>query len=149
MIMTPEMGIIENGAHTLPVRVYFEDTDTGGVVYYANYLKYAERARTEMLRCIGFPHSILIKKYGINFVVRHCEADYFASSYLDDELIISSGKIVIEPASLRVEQKIMTRTIQIAKLLVKLVSVNKQGKPTRLPKSFCDALSPLLDVRIS
>ena len=75
------MGIIENGVHTLPVRVYFEDTDTGGVVYYANYLKYAERARTEMLRCIGFPHSILIKKYGINFVVRHCEADYFASSY--------------------------------------------------------------------
>tara|TARA_B100000700_G_C14694677_1_gene691623 strand:+ start:274 stop:717 length:444 start_codon:yes stop_codon:yes gene_type:complete len=147
--MTPEIGVIKNGAHKLPIRVYFEDTDTGGIVYYANYLKYAERARTEMLRCIGFPNTILIKKYGINFVVRHCEADYFASSYLDDELIISSGKILIEPASLQVEQKIMRRTTRITKLLVKLVGVNKHGKPTRLPKSFCDALSPLLDVRVS
>ena len=53
----PETGLVKNGVHVFPVRVYFEDTDSGGIVYYANYLRFAERARTEMLRCIGYSHS--------------------------------------------------------------------------------------------
>ena len=66
------------------VRVYYEDTDAGGVVYYANYLKFAERARTEALRSVGLEQTELMEKSGIAFVVRHCEAEFFRPARLDD-----------------------------------------------------------------
>ena len=68
-------GCFDGSRHLYAVRVYYEDTDVGGVVYYANYLKFAERARTELLRMIGYAHSDMIERDGLSFAVRRCEAD--------------------------------------------------------------------------
>jgi acyl-CoA thioester hydrolase len=73
----PEVGSVKNGVHVFPLRVYLEDTDSGGIVYYANYLKFAEPVRTELLRCMGYPHANMMSDDGLVFAVRRCEVDYF------------------------------------------------------------------------
>jgi len=140
----PEVGLVENGVHIFPVRVYFEDTDSGGIVYYANYLKYAERARTELLRCVGYPHANMMSDDGLVFAVRSCEVDYFKPAYLDDALAVYSGNVEIKSASLWIEQIIKREANEIAKILVRLACVGEAGKPIRLPNNLRDALSPLL-----
>jgi len=147
--MRPEAGLNKNGTHILPIRVYFEDTDTAGVVYYANYLRYAERARTEMLRSVGYRHTDLMSSNKLVFAVRRCEVDYLTPARLDDQLVIISGQVVIEAAGLWIEQRIQRGVEEIAKLLVRLVCVGETGKPVRLPKRLCDALLPLLAVKTS
>lgn len=84
--MTDATPRLEGKTFILPVRVYYEDTDAGGVVYYANYLKYAERARTEMLRHLGIENSVLQARHGLAFVVRHISVDYMRPARLDDRL---------------------------------------------------------------
>jgi len=84
----PRHGEIAAGCHRCVFRVYYEDTDAGGVVYYANYLKIAERARTEMLRCLGVEQEKLRREAGIGLVVRRCTADFIAPARLDDELTV-------------------------------------------------------------
>jgi 4-hydroxybenzoyl-CoA thioesterase len=86
-------------------RVYYEDTDAGGVVYYVNYLKFMERARTELLRAGGFMQSQLATE-GVLFVVHSCEARYFAPARLDDELLVSADVIELNRASLRFRQQV-------------------------------------------
>lgn len=88
--MTAISGHIEAGRHFFPVRVYYEDTDAGGIVYYANYLKFAERARTEMLRLVGLNQSQLKKENGILFAVRSLTIDYRRPAVLDDLLEVVS-----------------------------------------------------------
>ena len=80
----PEGGAIADGKHWLAVRVYYEDTDAVGVVYHASYLRFAERARTEMMRCLGLEHSVLKARLGLSFTVRRCVVDYLAPARLDD-----------------------------------------------------------------
>jgi YbgC/YbaW family acyl-CoA thioester hydrolase len=87
---SPESGRIEGGVHRLPLRVYYEDTDAVGIVYHANHLKFAERARTEMLRCLGLDHSIVRERFGLAFTVRRCLVDYLAPARLDDGLVIET-----------------------------------------------------------
>lgn len=87
--MTDPIPRLEGKTFILPVRVYYEDTDAGGVVYYANYLKYAERARTEMLRHLGIENSVLQARHGLAFVVRHISVDYMRPARLDDRLEVS------------------------------------------------------------
>ncbi len=84
--MTLRSGTVQDDAHQFPLRVYYEDTDAAGIVYYANYLQFAERARTEMLRLLGFEHDELRRATGVVFAVRRCSADYLAPARLDDEL---------------------------------------------------------------
>src|SRR5712671_6087187 len=86
--------------HRFGLRVYYEDTDAGGVVYYANYLKFAERARTEMLRHVGFEQEALRRTTGRVFAVRHCSADYLAPARLDDELVVETRLTALGGASL-------------------------------------------------
>ena len=148
MMENPEAGLVKNGIHIFPVRVYFEDTDSGGVVYYANYLKYAERARTELLRCMGYPHAAMMSDCGLAFVVRRCEVDYFEPAYLDDVLAVHSGNVEIKSASLLIEQTIIRETNEIAKILVRLACVGETGVPNRLPNELRDALLPLLAIKI-
>ena len=76
--MTLPSGTVQGDVHHFPLRVYYEDTDAAGIVYYANYLKFAERARTEMLRLLGFEHGEMRRDSGRAFAVRHCSADYLA-----------------------------------------------------------------------
>ena len=88
--MSAPSGTIEEGTHRFTVRVYYEDTDSGGIVYYANYLKFAERARTEMLRLAGINQTEMASRYGMSFAVRDCAIDFRRPAHLDDLLEVRS-----------------------------------------------------------
>ena len=81
-------GMIDGGVHVYPVRVYYDDTDAAGIVYYANYLRMAERARTEMLRMVGVKHTALVRDNGVSIADSRCEVDYLLPARLDDDLHI-------------------------------------------------------------
>jgi acyl-CoA thioester hydrolase len=117
---------------TFPTRVYFEDTDAGGIVYYANYLKFAERARTEALRSLGFSQFTLMKEKDLRFVVRSCHLNCLAPAYLDDILDIKTYFKEPKYAKLVVSQVILREDQLIASLEVVLACINPEGKPVRI-----------------
>ena len=122
---------------TLPVRVYYEDTDAGGVVYYANYLKFCERARTEWLRTIGVSQQALIDEQGLAFVVRSVQADYLASARLDDALEVVTRVAMLRRASLLFEQRIMRgqELLFTTRVLLASIDLHRQ-KPVAIPASL-------------
>lgn len=123
--------------HKYPVRIYYEDTDAGGIVYHANYLRYAERARTEMLRDLGYVHSELLKERGIGFVVRHIEIDYQRPAVLDDLLTVCSQITRVGGASFDIEQTIKKSDDIICVLKLILVCMNVNNfTATRVPKEI-------------
>jgi acyl-CoA thioester hydrolase len=119
-------------SHTFSVRVYFEDTDTGGIVYYANYLKFSERARTEFLRDFGFSHFKIMKEQEVMFVVRSCVLNCLAPAHLDDVLEIKTHLKAPGHAKLALSQVIMREDQIIATLEVVLACVNLKGKPVKM-----------------
>jgi len=127
--------------HQNTVRVYYEDTDSGGVVYHANYLKYAERSRTEMLRKYKIEQENLKNNYSIKFVVKDLFIEYFLAAKLDDLLIIQSSIIKISSAKIKMQQSIYNRKKLLAKINITLGSINLEGKPSRLPKFVLNILS--------
>jgi acyl-CoA thioester hydrolase len=129
------------GAHVFNLRVYYEDTDSEGIVYYANYLKFAERGRTELLRAAGIEHSVFWRTHGIGFAVRRVTADYLAPARLDDALAVHTRMISIRGASLIAEQTIRRGTEDLARLLVRIACVNRDGRVARLPQSLRTALN--------
>lgn len=116
-----------------PVRVYYEDTDAGGVVYYANYLKFAERARTEWLRSLGINQDTLWSEYGLGFIVRRCDVDYRAPARLDDALEVSCEIEESGRSKLIIRQEVRRSGDVLALLCVTVVCVNEQLRPVRLP----------------
>jgi len=127
------------GGFIWPVRVYYEDTDAGGVVFHANYLKFFERARTEWLRATGISHHALVQEHGIVFVVRHVAIDYLAPAKLDDELSITVAVEKIGGASVYFLQQAWhagsgeTRLLATAR--VKVVCVDADAmRPTPFPE---------------
>ena len=128
-----------DGVHLHPLRVYYEDTDAGGVVYYANYLKFAERARTEMLRDLGVDPPALAAFEGVAFAVSRCEADYLAPARLDDELTVRTRIVKMSAATLEAEQIISRGATDCARLVVRLACVNRAGRPVRLPENILAA----------
>lgn len=122
--------------HLLQVRVYYEDTDAGGIVYHTSYLRFAERARTEMLRAKGFEHAELFKTQGIAFTVRHMEVDFQAPARLDDLLEVCTSLLEITGASVTLLQEISCRNQALVTLKVRLACVNLQGRAVRLPSEF-------------
>ena len=119
-----------------PVRVYYEDTDSGGVVYYANYLKFMERARTEWLRQFGFEQDELIHNEGVIFAVRSVQVDYLLPARFNDELSVSAKLIEQGRASLTIEQKIsrVADSSLLCKGSVKIVSLRPDSfKPCAIP----------------
>lgn len=122
-----------------PVRVYYEDTDSGGVVYYANYLKFMERARTEWLRQLGFEQDELIQKDNVLFAVRSLQVDYLLPARFNDELIVSAELIEQGRASLTIEQKITCAADNslLCKGSVKIVSLRPDSfKPCAIPEQI-------------
>src|SRR5260221_12759686 len=105
LMRTSATHALAGGVHRFALRVYYEDTDAAGIVYYANYLKFAERARTEMLRLLGFEQDALRRATGRVFAVRHCSADYLAPPRLDDELTVESRLTALVAASLQIAQR--------------------------------------------
>ena len=135
-------GEKKDGAFLFPVRVYYEDTDAGGIVYYANYLKFAERARTEHLRALGVRQQEGLQeneKFG--FVVRHCEIDYKAPAMLDDELIVSCRVTEASGAAAEITQEVLRGDQVLAAIQVKVVYVSLATKrPVRIPKDLLEKM---------
>lgn len=120
-------------AHRQTVRVYFEDTDAAGIVYYANYLKFAERARTDMLRDLGVSHAEMMKHDGLVLVVRRCEIDYLKPARLDDLLTIETEAAKLGGASVELRQRVLRGNEILAELKVLVVCIGKDGRPARIP----------------
>ena len=139
----PRHGEIAAGCHRCVFRVYYEDTDAGGVVYYANYLKIAERARTEMLRCLGVEQEKLRREAGIGLVVRRCTADFIAPARLDDELTVLTRLAAQAGAALELAQEIRRGEETLARLDSKIACIAANGRPTRLPAPLLAALATL------
>ena len=128
----------------LGVRVYYEDTDSGGVVYYANYLKYIERGRTEFLRELGFNQDQLIAQDNILFIVRSIEANYLSPAFLDDLIEVYTEIKSVSHASLTFAQKIVNieKNTVLFNAEVKIVSVLKNNfKPCALPQVILEELN--------
>ena len=115
------------------IKIYYEDTDAGGVVYYSNYLKFLERARTEMLESIGLSNKKLLEDYNTLIIVKSCNIEYTAPARLEDKIQIYSSIETLNKASFDVIQNIKKNHILIVKAKVKLVTVNKDGKPIKIP----------------
>jgi acyl-CoA thioester hydrolase len=126
--------------HVFAVRVYYEDTDAAGIVYYVNYLKFAERARTEMLRLLGFEQQRMRDERGVAFAVKSCSVDYVQAARLDDALEVHSSVLEIGGASLRLRQAILRGGETVAEILVRLAVMNRDGRPVRLPADLRDRL---------
>jgi acyl-CoA thioester hydrolase len=129
-------GRVSDGVHVFPVRVYYEDTDAGGVVYYANYLKFAERARTEMMHLLDAGYGDLVAEGGLTFAVRRCEVDFLAPARLDDVLEVRTKVTATDAASVS-DEKALTR------LHVRLACLNDAGRPARIPSALRAALQTL------
>jgi acyl-CoA thioester hydrolase len=168
----PGSGRIEGGLHRLPVRVYYEDTDAGGIVYHANYLRWAERARTEMMRLLGAEHSRMVADEGAMFAVRRCALEFDRPARLDDVLEVRTRVVGVGGATLELEQVVVasgeggSRGVRgggpvdaIAgigdkrgaspgsgaqvRISLTLCCLNRGGRPVRLPASVGEALRAL------
>jgi acyl-CoA thioester hydrolase len=127
--------------HTLPITVYYEDTDMAGIVYYANYLRYIERARSEIVEELGIDQNAM-RAEGIVFAVRRVEADYIGAARLGDRLTVATTHRAESPVRWLFEQEVCRGEDVIFRALVTAVTMTVQGKPTRLPQEIRDRLSP-------
>ncbi len=118
--------------HVFPIRVYYEDTDMGGVVYHANYLRFIERARSDWVRNLGNDQNAM-RDQGIVWVVRRIEADYLSPAKFDDELIVETEMISISGVRLTMAQLVRRGQTEIFRATVTAVCINSEGKPIRLP----------------
>jgi acyl-CoA thioester hydrolase len=123
--------------------VYYEDTDAAGVVYYANYLKFAERARTELLRRLGLDHGRLAGEQGGAFAVRRCAIDYLAPARLDDLLEIRTRLLGARGATIDLRQRVCRDGAVLADLEIRLVVLDRRLRPMRLPRPLRAALEGL------
>ena len=114
-------------------KIYYEDTDSGGVVYYANYLKFIERARAEMINELGFTLTTLLKDHDRLFLVKKIECDYIESCKLEDTLKVQSRVLVLKNASFVLEQNLLKQNKIIFRSKIVMVCVNSQGAPSKIP----------------
>ena len=126
------------------IKVYYEDTDAGGVVYYANYLKYLERARTEALIKIGLSNLKIRDNFKALIIVKSCNIDYKKSAYLEDELNIKSYILSLTKTSFVMSQTIIKNEIVIVEAKIQLVFVNEKAKPIKIPKLLTDKFKPYI-----
>ena len=118
------------------IKVYYEDTDSGGVVYYANYLKFLERARTEMLNSENLSNTKLLKENKIFIIVKSCNINFMKPAKLEDELEVISHIKTVTKTSFIMHQSILKKNEMISDAEVHLVIVNEQGKPTKFPDTL-------------
>ena len=135
-------------AHGYAVRVYYEDTDAGGVVYHANYLRFAERARTEALRDLGAPHAQMASQHGLMFMVRRVKVDYLGPALLDDSLYVITKPFTIRAASVELNQRVVRsaepeRTLVDLEVWLACVRLADQ-RPARLPARWREALNGMV-----
>ena len=122
--------------HEFPVRVYYEDTDMGGIVYYANYLRYIERARSDWVRNLGVDQNAMRDEDGVVFVVRRVEADYLKTAKFDDALLIRTAVKSVTGARLVMSQEVVRGDEALFRAEVTVVCVGRGGAPARLPANI-------------
>tara|TARA_A100001234_G_C12602256_1_gene375606 strand:+ start:54 stop:452 length:399 start_codon:yes stop_codon:yes gene_type:complete len=118
------------------VKVYYEDTDVGGVVYYANYLKFLERARSEAIYSLGYTNSSILKKFEVLLIVKSCKIDYKKPAMFEDTLEILSEIKSFTKTSFLMKQIILRNNEVISDAEIHLVSVDKNGKPSKIPEDL-------------
>jgi len=122
--------------HIFPVHVYYEDTDLAGIVYYANYFKYIERARTEWVRMMGIDQNLLREQDGLVFAVKHVEADYISPARFDDELHVATSLDALTGARVVLQQDVKRGADLLFSSKVTLVALSADGRAVRLPAAF-------------
>ena len=122
--------------HRFPIRVYYEDTDMGGIVYHANFLKFIERARSDWVRNMGISQTRMLEEHGTVFVVRRIEADYLSPGKYDDELEVHTIPASVSGARLVMDQKVMRGRDLLFSAQVTIVCINEDGQPVRLPANI-------------
>ncbi|WP_339863742.1 tol-pal system-associated acyl-CoA thioesterase [Paremcibacter congregatus] len=150
--LSPHSGIIKDREHILPLRVYYEDTDAGGIVYYANYLKYMERGRSDMLRGLSINQADMLKFLDpddIKFVVIRAEVDYVKPARLDDEITVHTSVSELGNASLVMTQDVRRDGEVLARGVVKAAALNQNDRPARLPGDVRDKLKKIVKVEDS
>ncbi|MEJ0061819.1 MAG: tol-pal system-associated acyl-CoA thioesterase [Alphaproteobacteria bacterium] len=133
-----------DAAHRFSLRVYYEDTDAGGIVYYANYLRFFERARTEWLRIAGIDHTELKRRYGLIFAVRSCDIDYLAPARLDDLLEVVTEIRHLGASRLDMTQFIRHEEKTLTTADVTVVAIGLDGRPVRIPDDLRRIIAPLI-----
>lgn len=119
--------------YRLPIRVYYEDTDMAGIVYYANYLRYIERGRSEWVREVGLDQNRMKDVQGIVFAVRRVEADYLAPARLDDELVVETWVESRKPVRMVMGQEVKRGDAVLFRAMVTVICMTLEGRPVRLP----------------
>ena len=133
-----------SSAHRWPLRVYFEDTDAGGMAYHANYLRWAERARTESLRAMGLPHQMLMEGHHSILVVRRIEVEYWRPAKLDDAVVVETRVIAVRGVTIVLDQRMVPAEGEagtLAALRVELACIDRHSlRPKRIPEPWRSAL---------
>lgn len=136
------LGRVEADAHLFPVRVYWEDTDAGGIVYYANYLKFAERARSDMLRLIGVDQAAIWRD-GAMFAVRDVKVEYLRPARLDDDLLVTTRLDALKGATIALRQDISRLGGPLVRAHVRAAFIGLDGRPRRIPPAIRAAMERL------
>jgi acyl-CoA thioester hydrolase len=143
----PPVGRLDGARHLFPIRIYYEDTDAGGIVYHAAYLRFAERARTEMMRLTGLGHSDLLARHGVTLAVHRCTIAYHRPARLDDSLTVATRIVAVSGATITIEQNVERSDaavdasahdefLNLVSLTLRLVTLDRQLRPTRLPSAL-------------
>jgi acyl-CoA thioester hydrolase len=138
----PYEGAFLGGTHHFALRVYFEDTDVAGVVYYANYLKYMERARSDMLRAVGIDQKAAIESGEGVYVVAEAHIKYRSSAKLDDDLLVLSEVRAVRAASCLIHQRVMRKTDVLADAMITAAFI-AEGRPKRQPRAWVEIFERL------
>ncbi|MEN3972867.1 tol-pal system-associated acyl-CoA thioesterase [Sphingomicrobium sp. XHP0235] len=138
MTLTPASGAFEGKTHRFPVRVYFEDTDLSGIVYHANYLRYFERARSDMLRQVGIDQRAAHDEGLGSYAVTHMDIDWKAPAKLDDALIVESIVRTVRAASCLIQQRVMRDDELLAQAKVTAAFLSPGGRPRRQPPQWIE-----------
>jgi acyl-CoA thioester hydrolase len=137
----PREDMLPAGVHRFFLRVYYEDTDAAGIVYYANYLKFVERARTEMMRLYGVEHEKSRQSEGTAFIVRRAALEFLAPARLDDELTVETRITEIGGASILLAQDVKRGDALLVGATILIACIGRNGRPVRLPPALRAALA--------
>ena len=143
----PDSGDLRDGGHRFAIRVYYADTDAGGIVYHANYLGFLERARTEMLRRIGITHAGLQRETGLAMAVADCSVQFLRPARLDDALMIHTTLADVKGATMRAEQTVLRDGQVLVRAQVRIACIDREGRPRRVPETLRRALARISENR--
>jgi acyl-CoA thioester hydrolase len=144
---TPYRGGFVGAEHRFALTIYFEDTDTAGVVYYANYLKFMERARSDMLRAVGIDQQDMLRGDGSAYFVTHVDIRYRRPARLGDDLQVVSSVQQVRASSVRIQQRVMRGPELLSDASVTAAFLDREARPRRQPKEWVEKFSKLVTNR--